>query len=165
MIRTLKAANELEEQPYETPADLERRIDPAAVKKDKSVTVIGLRPPVERRKLERLPLQLSLQFSRASGRDEVIECTTENISGEGIYFISLRSVMVGERLEIDLLLPPLKSGKNQVDVHLRCRAEVVRIDSNRHGLGMGIGCRIENYIIRFGDVDLRGDHMFQSAKT
>jgi hypothetical protein len=128
--------------------------------KDKSLTIMGLPPHLERRKLERLPLQLSLQFSRTSHREEVIECTTENISGEGIYFVSVRSLIAGERLEIDLLLPPLKSGQDQVDVHLRCRAEVVRVDSNYRGLGMGIACRIDNYIVRFGDVDLRGERMF-----
>jgi|SRR5580700_6717290 hypothetical protein len=132
---------------------------------DRSLNVVGLSPAIERRKLERLPLQLSLQFSRASRREEVIQCTTENISGEGIYFVSMRSLDAGERLEIDLLLPPLKSGHNRVDVHLRCRAEVVRVDRIRQGPAIGIACRIEQYTIRFGDVDLLRDHMFQSAKT
>jgi len=140
--------------------DLSRRL-----KKQKAVTIMEFPSRVERRKLERLPLQLSLQFSRSSHREEIIQCTTENISGEGIYFVSTRSVIAGERLEIDLLLPPLKSGADRVDVHLTCRAEVVRVDSHRHGLGMGIGCRIENYIVRFGDVDLRSDQPSRSAKT
>jgi PilZ domain-containing protein len=126
---------------------------------------MGLTPPVERRKLERLPLQLSLRFSRAFSREEVIECVTENISGEGIYFVSLRSLIAGERLEIDLHLPPLNSGQNQVEVHLRCRAQVLRVESTHHGLSMGIACRIESYTIRFGDADPLNDLMFQSAKA
>jgi PilZ domain len=132
---------------------------------DKSVIMMELPRPVERRKLERLPLQLSLQFSRVFRREEVIECVTENISGEGIYFISLRSLIAGEQLEIDLLLPPLKSGHNLVNVHLRCRAQVVRIDSKRQGPGIGVACRIEQYTIRFGDADLLRDRKFHSAKT
>jgi hypothetical protein len=136
------------------------------LEKERSVTIMGGPPhPVERRKLERLPLQLSLQFRRASSREEVVECTTENITGEGIYFVSMGSLIAGERLEIDLLLPPLKSGCNQVDVHLRCQAKVLRVDSNYSGRGIGIACRIEKYIVRFGDVDLRGDQMFWSSKT
>ena len=122
-------------------------------------------PTVERRKFERLPLQLPLQFSRALRRDEVIECVTENISGAGIYFVSLRSLVVGERLEIDLHLPPLTSGHNNVNVHLRCQAQVVRAESIRQGLGIGIACRIESYTIRFGDEDLLRDQMFRGAKT
>jgi hypothetical protein len=131
---------------------------------DKSLIIMGPPLPVERRKLERLPLQLALQFSRVFRRDEVIECVTENISGEGIYFISLRSLIAGEQLEIDLLLPPLKSGHNAVNVHLRCRAQVVRVDT-RQGPGVGVACRIEQYTIRFGDADLLRDHKFHSAKT
>ena len=131
---------------------------------DKSVDIVGL-APVERRKFERLPLQLPLQFSRVGRRDEVIECNTENISGEGLYFVSWCSLIAGERLEIDLLLPPLNSGLNQVNVHLRCRAQVVRVDSAGQSLGIGVACRIEKYTIRFGDADLRGDQMFHSANA
>ncbi|MGD0300553.1 MAG: PilZ domain-containing protein [Bryobacteraceae bacterium] len=126
---------------------------------------MGLPPPVERRKFERLPLQLSLQFRRAFRRDEVIGCITENISGEGIYFVSLHSLIAGERLEIDMLLPPLVSGNSRVNVHLRCRAQVVRVESTRRGLGQGIACRIEKYTIQFGDADLLSDQMFKSAKA
>jgi hypothetical protein len=122
-------------------------------------------PTIERRKFERLPLRLPIQFSRALHRNEVIECVTENISGAGVYFVSLRSLVVGERLEIDLHLPPLTSGHNQANVHLRCQAQVVRAQSTRHGLGVGIACRIESYAIRFGDEDLLRDQKARGAKT
>jgi hypothetical protein len=132
---------------------------------EKPLNITGRRPRIERRKFERVPLQLSLQFSRAVRPGEVIECTTENISCEGVYFVSLHSLMQGERLEVDLLFPSHNSGRNQVNVHVRCRAKVVRVDSAGKGLGFGIACRIEKYTIRFGDADLRRDHLFQSAKA
>jgi PilZ domain len=119
---------------------------------------------IERRKFERAPLRLSLQFIRASHPEEVIDCFTENLCGEGVYFVSCHSVTIGERLEIDLRFPH-NSGRHHVSLHLRCQAQVLRVDPASQGLGFGIACQIENYKILFGDADLRRNHMFQSAKA
>jgi PilZ domain len=125
---------------------------------------MSLPPPIERRKFERLQLHLPLQFTFANGPGS-IDCFTENISSEGLYFVSSHSLTAGERLEIDLLLAPYNTGSNLPKLHLRCRAQVLRVDSFFQGLGCGIACLIESYNIRFGDADPRRTRMFKGAKA
>jgi hypothetical protein len=135
------------------------------VRKILQLNTMALPPSVERRKFERIPLQLILQFTRAFSQGEVVDCITENISSEGVYFVSRHAVTTGERIEIDLLFHPHNTGRKQVNLHMRCLALVVRVESARHGIGFGIACRIEKYTILFGDSDLRRDRMFQSTKA
>lgn len=115
-------------------------------------------PLEERRRYERLLLELPLRFTRTN-RLKVVDCLATNISGQGIYFISPEPILAGERLQIDLQLPS-GTGPKQVRAHLRCKAKVVRVDSATHGQGFGVGCRIDHYAIRFGDSDFRDDPMF-----
>jgi PilZ domain len=126
--------------------------------------IMSLPPTIERRKFERLQLHLPLQFTFANGPG-IIDCFTENISSEGVYFVSSHSLSAEERLEIDLLLAPYNTGCNLPKLHLRCRAQVVRVDSSCQGLGFGIACRIESYNIQFGDADRRRTRIFKSAKA
>jgi hypothetical protein len=125
---------------------------------------MSLPPTIERRKFERLQLHLPLQFSLANG-PRIIDCFTENISSEGVYFVSSHSLSAGEQLEIDLLLAPYNTGHTLPKLHLRCRAQVVRVDSSCPGLGFGIACRIDSYDIRFGGADRRRTRIFKSAKA
>ncbi len=132
---------------------------------DKPRNTRNLPTAVERRKFERVPLQLPIQFARANRPEEVIDCVTENISGEGIYFVSCFPLVAGERLEVDLLFPPHNSARNKVSVHLRCQVQVMRVASSGQGLGFGIACRIKTYTIQFGDSDLRRERMSKNAKA
>jgi PilZ domain len=126
--------------------------------------IMSLPPTIERRKFERLQLHLPLQFTFANG-PVIVDCFTENISSEGVYFVSSHSLSAGDRLSIDLLLAPYNTGCTLPKLHLRCRAQVVRVDSFCQGLGFGIACRIESYDIRFGDADRRRTRIFKSAKA
>jgi PilZ domain len=130
---------------------------------DTVVYTMSSPPTFDRRKFERLRLKLPLQFRLENG-SEVIDCFTENISSEGVYFISLRSLTRGERLEVDLVLPLQSSGSNQLRAHLKCCARVARVDESRERLGFGVACRIETYSIWF-EPDRRRDQMFRSAKA
>ena len=132
---------------------------------DKTRKITSLPLTIERRKFERVPLRLSLQFVRVSQPTDVIDCFTENLCGEGVYFVSCHSLGVGDWLELDLHFPPHNSGRNLVNLHLRCQARVMRVDPASQGLGFGIACHIEKYTILFGDADLRRDLRFQSAKA
>jgi len=105
-------------------------------------------PTSERRRFERVRLHLPLQFKTVDHPDMIV-CITENISSEGVYFTSLFAAKVGERLDVDMLLPAHNSGRSEVRVHLKCRAQVVRVDSSGERRGFGIACRIEKHSIWF----------------
>jgi hypothetical protein len=130
---------------------------------DTVVDTMNSPPTFDRRRFERLRLKLPLQFRLEDG-SEVTDCFTENISSEGVYFISLRSLTLGERLEVDLVLPLQSSGSNQMRVHLKCCAQVARVDESQGRLGFGVACRIETYSIWF-EPDRRREQMFRSAKA
>ncbi len=116
-------------------------------------------PPVaDRREYRSLPLHLPLQFAR-EGRSEQIDCVTESISADEVYFVASELIERGERMEINVLLPLKKRSGNAVKMRLKCLVNVERVDPNQLGSGFRIGCRIRNYTVIFEDAYLRGDQV------
>jgi PilZ domain len=122
-----------------------------------------MHPTFERRKYERLPLRLPFQFSREGG-SQVIDSFTENISSEGLFFVSLMLLKPGETLEINVPLPAHASLKRNYRVYLRCRGQVLRVESDS-GAGFGIACRLEKTMIRFTDAAFEDDPVFRRSKS
>ncbi len=116
----------------------------------------------DRLEYERLPLHLPLQFAR-EGRSERVECVTECISGNELCFISPELLQPGERMDVDVLLLANKLGRDALNVHLKCRVDVERVDATRSDSGFRIGCRIRKYGIGFGNTDLGRDHGLQES--
>lgn len=113
----------------------------------------------DRREYRRLPLHLPLQFAR-EGRSELVDCVTESISADEVFFVAAELVEQGERMELNVLLPLKKRSGNAVEMHLKCLVNVERVDPNRLGSGFRIGCRIRNYTISFEDAHSRRDQVF-----
>jgi len=119
---------------------------------------------LERRRYERLPLRLTALVSTPESPD-VTQTVTENISGEGLYFASPRRLAAGQQLEVSVELPMDDYSNNRLTVHLRCKSEVVRVDSARQGCGFGIACRIQSYSIQFGKGDFQYELLSRNAKA
>jgi hypothetical protein len=119
-------------------------------------TAMSVGPPnlAEHQRYERLPLRLPLQFAR-DGRPQLVECVTEDISGDEVCFVSPELLLPDERVEVDILLAARNTSCNAPEVHLVCVAQVLRIDPTRSEPNFRIGCRIKNYTIRFGSGDLQ----------
>jgi hypothetical protein len=124
---------------------------PRGMKRRRSIAIFALQTC--RGEPNSKPMTTSSNFS-------IVEC-----AGTAKLFVSSHSLIAGERLEIDLLLAPYNTGCTLPKLHLRCRAQVVRVDSSCQGRGFGIACRIESYNIRFGDADRRRTRIFKSAKA
>ena len=117
---------------------------------------VGPRNLAEHQRYERLPLRLPLQFARGD-RSQLVECVTEDISGDEVCFVSPELLLPDERVEVDILLAASNTSYNAPEVHLVCVAQVLRIDPTRSEPNFRIGCRIKNYTIRFGSADVRHD--------
>jgi hypothetical protein len=108
----------------------------------------------EQREYEPLPLRLPLRFARG-GRSDLIECTTESISGAELCFVSPELLQPGDRVDVDVLLLANKLSRSASKIHLKCLVDVERVDQTRLTTGFRIGCRIRNYEISFGSTDFR----------
>jgi len=106
---------------------------------------------VERRKFERLPLRLAFHFNREDP-PAVLTGITENISCEGLFFVSSQQIKRGETLEITLPLPDHKSVPPNPRVSLKCRAVVMRVHPERDS-DFGVACKIVKVNIDFTDPD------------
>jgi len=101
---------------------------------------------VERRKYERLPLRLPVRLSR--GGASASSGVTENISSQGFYCVFPDPFVLGDQLQVVLLLPAHNLDHGEMRVCLTGQAQVVRIDSTWMGPGFGIGCQFEAYTLR-----------------
>ena len=119
---------------------------------------------MERRRFERLPLRLPVQV-RVSNSAQATHSFTENISGEGVYFTSVRRLSAGQQLEVVVMLPIDDSLRNGPIVRLVCKSAVVRVDSAGQGQAFGIACRIESYSVQFGEADSQCEPVLRSAKA
>jgi hypothetical protein len=66
---------------------------------------------------------------------------TRDVSFRGLYFLSEENFQVGSPVELILTLP--KEITMAGDVHIRCYARVVRVES--HEESQGVAARIERY--------------------
>jgi hypothetical protein len=109
----------------------------------------------ERRRYERLPLRLPVRVSRTDGSPP-IDCFTENISARGFYCIVREPMVPGERLEAEVILPGRNPGGRGGRASVRCKVQVIRIDSRRGSPGFGIAFQIANYKFLLEDIATAG---------
>lgn len=91
-----------------------------------------------RRFLMTLPVQV--RFHDPEGRVEH-RAVTRDVSFRGLYFIAERNYQAGSPIEFILTLP--KEITMAGDVHIRCYAEVVRVEE--HDTRHGVAARIDRY--------------------
>ncbi len=70
-----------------------------------------------------LPLRV---FSREADGPE-LKANTRDVSYRGLYFLSNEKFEVGKEIEFILTLP--EQVTQSADVHIRCRGEIVRVES------------------------------------
>jgi PilZ domain len=97
---------------------------------------------VERRAARRfsMTLPLKVRFSAENGVSER-PGETRDVSFRGLYFIIEASLEAGSSIEFVLTLPQQITLAG--DVHIRCYARVLRVDS--HNGRRGVAARIERY--------------------
>jgi hypothetical protein len=91
-----------------------------------------------------MALPLDIRHVEGDGSAEAPEqrsAKTQDVSFRGLYFIAEGGYKAGARLEFILTLP--KEVTLAGDVHIRCFARIVRVDSKDGGLG--VAARIERY--------------------
>jgi hypothetical protein len=107
----------------------------------------GLGFGLDRRDRPRLKLAFPLVLFR-SGEADRIETKTEDVSCDSFFCVSDRPFSPDDRLECELLIPGDKlSSVPENDLHVRCRARVVRVVANGLHRGFGVACRLEDYTI------------------
>ena len=97
---------------------------------------------VERRAARRftMSLPLKVRFASENGAPE-LPGETRDISFRGLYFLSGAMVEKGSKIEFVLTLPQQITLAG--DVHIRCYARVLRVESNDGK--SGVAARIERY--------------------
>lgn len=96
----------------------------------------------ERRAARRFVMSLPLTVRLTSPEGHVEERgETRDISFRGLFFSIHKSVENGSAIEFVLTLP--QQITNAGDVHIRCYAKVLRIESGNEG--SGIAARIDRY--------------------
>jgi hypothetical protein len=83
-----------------------------------------------------------------SGDASRIETTTEDLSREGLYYISSEQFSPDEQLECEVAIPGDRMGSvPEDDLCLRFRLRVVRVVSRGPEQGFGVGCRLEDHVV------------------
>jgi hypothetical protein len=95
----------------------------------------------DRRKRKRVPLHWAVRLLRQKGQS--VESTTENLSSEGLYCITLEPLKRGERLKCEILIPGESFGSPKPFLRLQCHVTVERVEHVARGFGLG--CHIEDY--------------------
>jgi hypothetical protein len=97
---------------------------------------------VERRAARRFSMMLPLRV-RFSAGDEIAEKPgeTRDVSFRGLYFLIEANLESGSSIEFVLTLPQQITLAG--DVHIRCYARVLRVDS--HNGRRGVAAQIERY--------------------
>lgn len=97
---------------------------------------------MERRSSRRFLMSLPLQVRQENQEGRVVlRAVTRDVSFRGLYFISDATYQAGAPLEVILTLP--REITLAGDVHIRCFAQVVRVD--QHDAGRGVAARIDRY--------------------
>jgi hypothetical protein len=112
---------------------------------------------VERRRRPRVGVHWPiLLFRGADGEDwedgdAAVETTTQNLSSQGLYYLSRKCFTVGEWLLCRLKILPNDSGGGESC--LECRVQVVRVEDNLMEGLYGVACRTEDYRFVAGQLD------------
>lgn len=80
-------------------------------------------------------------------RDEMqpYQAETTNISSDGFYCVAPRPFTPGEWIECDIFVPTMADQNDDDLLVLRCRVQVLRVETTGNGDGYGLACRIEDY--------------------
>ena len=71
-----------------------------------------------------------------------VPAETRDVSFRGLYFFADRDFEVGSQIEFVLTLPKQIAQSTEVDI--RCRGQIVRVESNPDG-HVGVAAKIERY--------------------
>jgi hypothetical protein len=93
-----------------------------------------------------LPLRVLVRkiqgrFSEHSRRPS--ETITENISSTGCYFLLDREIGIRDRVEMEILIPPMD--ENSPAGLAVCRGRVVRVEPKPESGKVGVACTIDHY--------------------
>lgn len=100
----------------------------------------------DRRRRPRLRLAYSVRLHRP-GEGIATEAKTEDVSCEGLFFITNRRFSPREVLDCEMVIPGEDSNwLAERGIVLRCRVEVVRVVPQGDG-SHGVACRLADYTI------------------
>jgi PilZ domain len=97
----------------------------------------------ERRKLERLPLEVFVRI-QVPGSEWVDFAETRNVSAQGLYLHTQAQLQIGQELECVLVLPE-KLTQVPTPVLVGCRGKVVRVIPDLPGNKSGVAIEIHTY--------------------
>src|SRR3954447_19278008 len=98
----------------------------------------------ERRKRPRVDLFLPVRIeSRSDSGVRELTGSTRNINTDGLYCLVMDPLITGEWVECIVTLP-CTGFHSQSDLHLRCSAQVVRVEQVEEGR-YGVACCITDY--------------------
>jgi len=101
----------------------------------------------DRRKRKRIAVHWPVRLLRQSSKP-LIESTTENLSSEGLYFITRERFKRGERLQCEIVIPGKSFGSREPTLRMQCHVTVKRVEPLQRGFGLG--CHIEDYSLATG---------------
>jgi hypothetical protein len=96
----------------------------------------------ERRVARRFTMSLPLRVLAREPRSAEFRTQTRDVSYRGLYFLAEAQFEVGSEIEFVITLPQQIAQTSDVDI--RCRGEVVRVESVSNGQ-MGIAAKIDRY--------------------
>ena len=96
----------------------------------------------ERRVARRFTMSLPLRVLAHEPRSSELRTRTRDVSYQGLYFLSDAQFEVGSEIEFILTLPQQVAQTGDVDI--RCRGEIVRVESTSNGQ-TGVAAKIDRY--------------------
>lgn len=87
-------------------------------------------------------MSLPLRVLAREPRSTELRTRTRDVSYQGLYFLAEAQFEVGSEIEFVLTLPQQMAQTGDVDI--RCRGEIVRVESAQNGQ-MGVAAKIERY--------------------
>jgi PilZ domain len=96
----------------------------------------------ERRVARRFTMSLPLRVLPREARSSELRTQTRDVSYQGLYFLAEAQFEVGSEIEFVLTLPKQIAQSTEVDI--RCRGQIVRVDSTPDG-HVGVAAKIERY--------------------
>jgi PilZ domain len=96
----------------------------------------------ERRVARRFTMSLPLRVLPREARTSELRTQTRDVSYQGLYFLAEAQFEVGTEIEFVLTLPKQIAQSTEVDI--RCRGQIVRVESNPDG-HVGVAAKIERY--------------------
>jgi PilZ domain-containing protein len=96
----------------------------------------------DRREARRFTMNLPMRVLARAAHSGELQAHTRDVSYRGLYFLADTQFEIGSEIEFVLTLPQKVSENGDVDI--RCRGQVVRVESTNNG-SVGIAAKIERY--------------------